>query len=311
MFAVDFTVYIIHHWLFDSFIAIITGLIVLVVYYFSMNNKWRKLNVPHPQLWTLFKGTFKVIFGLVHWKDTYHYIYKHFPDKKFCGFYQLRTPYLMIRDPELINRILIKDFEYFTDHGVHSDPSINLLARGLFFLNGQRWRAMRQKLSPGFTSCKLKLMHGQIKECCDQLMYFINEKSKTTDQFNVNDVLSKFSTEVIGTCAFGLKLDSIKDDDSAFRKYVKELFRPSIRILVSQILEMISPKISKVIKVKQFSTEAIDFYNSAFSEIIKYRETNNVYRNDVAQILMHARKELVLNDDLAPEGMAFQSPMLL
>jgi len=145
-------------------------------------------------------------------------------------------------------------------------------------------------------------MHGQINDCSNQLKDYIREKSKTTNQINVSDVTGKFATDVIGTCAFGLKLDSIKDDDSDFRKYGKTIFQPSVRLLVSLILGMLSPKISKIIKMQQFPPEAVDFYKSAFGEVIKYRETNNVDRNDVAQTLMHARKELVLNEDLAPEG---------
>jgi len=301
--SVDLAMYSIDQ-LFNSFTVIVTILIVWVVYYVSKSthNKWRKLNVPHPPYFPLLGNTFKSDFGLVHYKDTYNMIYKQFPDKKFCGFYQFNTPFLMVRDPELINKILIKDFAHFTDHGFYSDPSVNLLGRSIFFLNGQRWRTMRQKLSPGFTSGKLKLMHGQIKECSERLMDLISERSTTTTQINVNDVLAKFSIDVIGTCAFGLKLDTIKDDDSDFRVYSKKLFRPSVRLFVSHVLGVISPKILKIVKIKQFSPEVIDFYSSVLGEVIKYRETNNVDRNDVAQTLMHARKELVLNDDLAPEG---------
>lgn len=67
------------------------------------------------------------------------------------------------------------------------------------------------------------------------------------------------------------------------------------------MLGMISPRISKVFKLKAFSPEATDIYSSAFKQVVEYREANGVDRNDVAQTLMNARRELVLNEDFASE----------
>lgn len=81
----------------------------------------------------------------------------------------MKTPYLMIRDPELKNIMLIKDFAHFTDRGFYLDPFINFISNSLLFMNGKRWKIMQQKLSPGFTSGKLKLMYGQVNDCSKEL----------------------------------------------------------------------------------------------------------------------------------------------
>jgi len=86
----------------------------------------------------LFGNLTKAFIGFESQYEGFDRIYRQFPDEKICGFYQMKTPYLMIRDPELINAILIKDFAHFTDQGFYLDPSINLLSNGLFFTNGQR-----------------------------------------------------------------------------------------------------------------------------------------------------------------------------
>lgn len=295
---------LITNWLFSYFTVTVLVLFFTIFYYYatSTHGTWRKLNVPYVEPLPLFGNIFKLLLTTEHQTETYDKIYRRFPDKKYCGFYQMRTPYLMIRDPELINNILIKDFTHFTDHGFHSHPEVNMLASSLFFMNGQRWRIMRQKLSPGFTSGKLKLMHDQIKECSKELMNYINEKSKITEQLDMNDIMAKYATDVIGTCAFGLKLDTVKNDDSDFRNYGKKLFNPSIGSMLTQMVSLISPKLVRALKLKEISPEVTEFYKSAFSEVIKYREDNNVYRNDVAQTLMHARNELVLNNDINAEG---------
>uniref|UniRef100_A0A2S2NQB6 Cytochrome p450 n=1 Tax=Schizaphis graminum TaxID=13262 RepID=A0A2S2NQB6_SCHGA len=280
--------------LFDT--PVITALAVLAafIYYYTTNtyDKWLKLNVPHDRPWPLVGNTIKMLTLVEHQLTTIDGIYKRFASEKYCGFYQMKTPFLMIRDPELINNILIKDFSYFPDRGFHKDPALNMMANSLFFMEGSKWKVMRQKLSPGFTSGKLKLTHDQIAECSDELMRFIKAKMEENDQIEVKETMGKYSTDVIGTCAFGLKLDTVKKDDSDFRFYARKILKMNFRFLLT---ETVSPKILKLLGITEFSPEASAFFDSAFNEVIRYREENGIVRHDVAQSLIQARKELVLD----------------
>ncbi|XP_060878535.1 probable cytochrome P450 6a13 [Metopolophium dirhodum] len=289
--------------LFDSFTLICTTVIGLLFYYYSTStyDKWRKSNVPHTKPVPLFGNSFRTTLRLESINDTFDKIYKQFPDEKFCGFYQMRTPTLMIRDPELIMKLLIKDFSHFTDHELPIDPSVNILASSLFFTNGQKWKIMRQKMSPGFTSGKLKLMYSQIKECSKEMINYIERKSKTTDELDVCDIMNRYTTDIVGTCAFGLKLNSMTDEDNEFRKYSKLIFKTTFRAIFANMLTLISPKISNILKIKTGSPEVMEYFTSSFQSVIEYREKNNIVRNDVAQTLMDFRKEFVLNNTNSEE----------
>ncbi|XP_022170026.1 uncharacterized protein LOC111033548 [Myzus persicae] len=276
-----------------SLITIFTALF----YHYSTSTygKWRKLKIPHVPPVPLFGNTFKMMTRLEHQIDTIEKIYNQFPDHKLSGFYQMMEPMLLVRDPELINRILTKDFLYFTDHGVDIDPSSSPLAKSLFLSSGQKWRTMRQKLSPGFTSGKLKDTYSQINECGDEMVSSIVETiEKKTDQIELKTLSGRFSTDVIATCAFGLKLDSIKNGDSEFRRYVKMLFTNTPKQMFVMLLSMTCPKVAKFLKLKMFPEEAINFFYKVFVDVIKYREEHNVVRNDITQTLIQAREELVL-----------------
>ncbi|KAJ8916081.1 hypothetical protein NQ315_004447, partial [Exocentrus adspersus] len=86
-------------------------------------------------------------------------LYNQSPGTRYFGVYQFMVPTLMLRDPELIKQLTVKDFEHFTDHRTFipedADP---LWGKNLFALTGERWRDMRTILSPSFTSSKMRSM---------------------------------------------------------------------------------------------------------------------------------------------------------
>jgi len=164
-------------------------------------------------------------------------------------------------------------------------------------LNGDRWRTMRQKLSPGFTSGKLKDTHDQIKDCIDQLINVIDEKLINCDHFELRELVGNFSTDVIGMSAFGLKLDTIKNGNEDFRKFGKKIFQADFKQLFVQAMLLLCPKLVLTLKLKQFPEDAAEFYGSMFRDVLEFRDRNNIVRNDVTQTLIQARKDLVTNND--------------
>lgn len=215
----------------------------------------------------------------------------------------MRTPYLMIRDPQLINQILKKDSSIFLDRGIYSDFSVNPFSNHLFFMNNPQWKIMRNKLSPTFTSNKLKLMYDQINECSDELIKKIHRNvNNNNNLIEVKELMSKYSMNIIGTCIFGLKFNAVNDDNSDFGKYGKILFTPSIWRLLKELISLISPTLLRILKIKDFSPDAIYYLQSVFNESIMYRKKNNIVRNDFMQTLMQAENDLVLNPKIPENG---------
>jgi cytochrome P450 len=102
-----------------------------------------------------------------------------------------------VSDPDLVNTILIKEFSNFHDRGFKVDPEVNPLEGHLFLINGEPWRALRNKLSPTFTSGKLKKMYPLMTDCGDHLIKGIDNRSKAGD-VELVDLLGCFTTDVIG-----------------------------------------------------------------------------------------------------------------
>lgn len=131
----------------------------------------------------------------------------------------MRKPIFLIRDPELIKQMAVKDFDHFLDHRVNLEEDQDpLFGRNLFALKGQRWRDMRSTLSPAFTGSKMRMMFQLVSECCSVTVDFLekevqNGKPMLTD---LKDLFTRFTNDVIATCAFGIKVDSLKDKTNEF-----------------------------------------------------------------------------------------------
>lgn len=64
-------------------------------------------------------------------------LYKKLEPHKFAGIFILHNKTIMVRDPELIKRILVKDFAYFQDHGLTFSKKLEPLGNHLFNMEGR------------------------------------------------------------------------------------------------------------------------------------------------------------------------------
>lgn len=106
----------------DSFeILCIAGTcLALVVYYYLISNYdfWKSRGVRSPKPILGF-GNFKdVMFNKIFIGDYLRNIYNEYKDESMIGIFDRKTPILLVKDPDLIKDILIKDFSTFVDRGL-------------------------------------------------------------------------------------------------------------------------------------------------------------------------------------------------
>ena len=115
--------------------------------------------------------------GKMAFTNCTDHIYKEYPDDKIIGTYgPFSGMQLVVRDLELAKNIMIKDFDHFVDR---REVGISRKANKYFMdmltvLEGNKWKMMRNILSPVFTSGKLKTMMPivhKVKNCFDDYMF--------------------------------------------------------------------------------------------------------------------------------------------
>jgi hypothetical protein len=97
-------------------------------------------------------------------------IYNEHSDKPYVGIFSFDKPSLLIREPQLVKNILVKDFYTFMDHILSLEGNIDPLAGNcLPVLKGQIWYNLRTHLTPVFTSRKMKMMFYLVDICSKEL----------------------------------------------------------------------------------------------------------------------------------------------
>jgi cytochrome P450 family 6 len=152
-------------------ISLITAIFIALYFYFTRNFKfWHKLGIPYVKP-TPFVGNLKECVLLQrNIGEQLQRIYNEHNDKPYVGIFSFDKPSLLIRDPELLKNILVKNFQTFMDHMISVEDKFDpLFGNSLPLLKGQLWRHLRTNLTPVFTSSKMKIMFYLVDICGKEL----------------------------------------------------------------------------------------------------------------------------------------------
>ncbi|XP_055550780.1 uncharacterized protein LOC129733180 [Wyeomyia smithii] len=276
----------------------IAGLLLLKWIYSHFRKRyrfWSERNVPYPEPRFPVGNVGETLGSKVHFayivEDLYRQL-KHHGD--YAGIFFFRDPVLLVLTPEFAKTVLVKDFNCFVDRGVYSNERDDPLSANLFFLEGHRWRQLRAKLTPTFTSGRLKAMFHTILTVGQQLDEFLIEYTKETGEVEVKELLARFTTDIIGSCAFGIDCNSLVNPRSKFREMGKRMINfPKLKAL-KLFFAMMFREAARKMRVRFNDEDVSNFFFEVVRDTIRYREENNVRRKDFMQLLIDLKNKGVI-----------------
>lgn len=273
-----------------------------VTFKISYYRFWQQRNVPSLPPKFPMGNVQDSIFEKKHFaiisQDFYKQL-KHYGD--YAGLHFFNKPNLLILTPEFAKIVLVRDFQYFVDRGVYYNKKHDPLSGNLFFIEGDEWRRLRAKVSPTFTSGKMKNMFHMILHVGDELVKHLNG-IVGAEPINVREYLARFTTDVIGTCAFGLECNSIENPKSEFREMGKKMFNFTKLQSLKLFFSMLMRDQARALGIQFNSTEVNDFVMQLVQKTIRHRRENNVERNDFMQLMM----KLYTEDDVSGDGLTIE-----
>lgn len=289
-------------WLCVILVVIIFSLTALlaIFHYASKGRKyWHFKKVPYREPCPIFGNFGATLTMRLSYAKTLQYFYNSFKHEKYVGIFQARRPTLMVLDLDIIKNIFSKDFSAFSDRiSVSTDTQREPLLRNLANMSGAEWKAMRHIVTPTFSSAKMKAMFPLIAECALTLR---ETMMKSLGDVDVPEIMCRYTTDVIGSCAFGVDPGSMKDPNSPFLKMSKRMFKIDRATICKRYLRTFSPRIFKWLNLRSYSPDVEAFFTSTISQVLEVRRNTGAERHDFLQLMLNVQKtetEFAMTDAL-------------
>lgn len=268
----------------------VAAVILATYYYFTSNfDFWKSRGIPGPKPVPGFGNIKNVMTGKTSMGDYLKEIYDEYRNEPMVGIFARKTPILVLHDPELIKDVLIRDFSKFADRGLRIHEKMEPLSQHLFSLEPARWKPLRTRLSPVFTSGKLKEMFSLILECSEHLEKYVEKVAEKGEPVECRELTAKFTTDVIGSCAFGIETNSLADEDSEFRRMGREVFAinfvQKLKVRVRNSMPWLYDLLGYVVP----PSEVTKFFTKIVGDTLEYRQENNIVRHDFLNILLELK----------------------
>ncbi|XP_055855872.1 cytochrome P450 6a9-like [Episyrphus balteatus] len=246
---------------------------------------WKYRQIPHDEP-GMFLGNMK---PNTHQCAPMNDLYKKYKGTgPFCGLYFFMTPAVLALDLNLVKKVLVKDFNNFADRGFFSNEVDDPLSAHIVSLDGPKWRRLRNKFSPTFTSNKMKSVFPIVVDIGHRFVKTFSDiiSEKGSEIVEIKDLNARFTTDVIGSCAFGIECNSLKDPNAEFRKYGRSVFEEQNHHSLIIGFTRSCPKLARKLRIRTTKREIETFFMGAARDAVEYREKNNIRKNDFMSTLI-------------------------
>ncbi|XP_055597004.1 cytochrome P450 6A1-like [Uranotaenia lowii] len=267
-------------------LILITCLTLLVLFVRQRYSYWRVRGVPSVKPWFPFGN----LWGVGRKKhlaqvllDCYEKLNGSGP---FGGVHFFLGPVVVALELDFVKNVLVKDFNHFHDRSLYYNEKDDPLTAHLFLIEGSKWKNLRNKLTPTFTSGKMKLMFPIVRDVGEQLEACLLKELPANGEIEIKDILARYTTDVIGICAFGLDAGSLKDPESEFRVMGRQVFEIHPLLFVKLLLCQEFKKLARAMRVTVLNPKVANFFLKTFEQNVEYRENNKIIRNDFMSLLI-------------------------
>jgi cytochrome P450 family 6 len=217
-----------------------------------------------------------------------------------AGFFNLIQPVYIITDPDTVKHILIKDFNSFVNRSSYVNEKKEPVTANLTAVEDDHWRFLRNKLSPAFTSGKMKLMFEIMKSKGDVLAKTIGRESQH-GSILVKKIVHKYTLDTISSVAFGMEANTLNDENPDLEKFTSELVTNERSPIINTLIIFALPKLAKFLNLSMFGKDLNDYFYQIISENIKYREKSGEKRNDFLNMLVDLKNKGSIDGEISKE----------
>lgn len=281
----------------DITVILITLLLVFLVgYCFKTAYKlstWKRAGIPYVPALPLVGNMGPFVLGKIQIGELFQQYYNMFPDAKYFGITDCTTPVIMLRDPEVVTQITIKNFDHFANHHGFATDADELFGKSLLELKDDRWKSMRSLLSPVFTASKFKYSFSTISDCAKSFTDVVKRTVERGDKvLQMKDFADRYTNDVICKFAFGIDVDTVKHPDNEVYKTGKEGFAFNGPLSLRLLMLNDFPLIAKVLGLSVFTPKIQKMFKKIIQTVLDERVRRNIVKVDMLQLMIDEMKKI-------------------
>lgn len=284
----------------DLVFTVITLGTLLFLFLKYKRTYWQRKGVPTlPSHWLF--GNVK---DIIQWKKSPALVIGELHQKAsnnddILGIYILHKPFLLLRNAELIKQILIKDFNYFPDRYFTAKSFYDKIgSSNLFTIHNPEWRYLRNKISPVFSSGKMKKIFNLIVETTDSMNTYLEQQFANDvkmKSIQIKDIALRYTTDVISSVAFGIQVNSFDPKTMQFFEKAQKGLQLTVFRMIQVGLMFFFPKFAQLIAGKMLGSST-DYFRKVFWDSMDTRKMTKAKRGDLIDSLIDLKNEKQEND---------------
>uniref|UniRef100_A0A1B0CVT3 Cytochrome n=1 Tax=Lutzomyia longipalpis TaxID=7200 RepID=A0A1B0CVT3_LUTLO len=230
---------------------------------------------------------FSVIFSELH-----HH--KRQKDEPISGFYFLKTPCLIVRDIELIKRILVKDFHSFPNRLLEVNPKNDGIAANFLPISrGVAWREFRKVFTRSLTPAHINTFYPLGQEIVKNLEAKLLDGTQLTGSnvYNVLELALQFTCDMTFLFGFGIHTECLKGKDKVHIEMSRMPVGFNFWRYCSFFMYFLFPRLANFFRITLTPKLSKEYLQNVFDYLSKIREEKEFQRDDLTNTVLEMMKD--------------------
>ncbi|XP_072293079.1 cytochrome P450 3A40-like [Eucyclogobius newberryi] len=214
------------------------------------------------------------------------------------GLYDGRQPVLMVADPEIIKTVMVKEcYSVFTNR--RENAIAGQLDDAITTVKDDRWRRIRNTLSPCFTSGRLKQIFPIVNRYAERLIQTL-EKTNLEEPVDMKAFVAPYSLDVVASASFSVDTDAIRSPDGPVITHLKNIMNFSFLPLLFLMIFPFGARIMNALGVTLFPKASMDFFMNIINKFKDQHHSDKTTRGDFLQVMIQSEIPEIPNEHEQP-----------
>ncbi|KAK3917412.1 putative cytochrome P450 6a18 [Frankliniella fusca] len=269
------------------------ALVSLIAYVLWKQTYWRRRGVVQTQPRFLIGDMWEAM-----WKKSagqvLEAICKKYEKEPFVGAYKVLTPVLVVKDPEIIAEVLVKNFTSFGNNEVtFSAKDDGVFSENPFGADIERWKELRTKMMQSFTTARIRTVFEDFLTSSRCLADFVAAAGPDAT-LDGTLLCKRFTAHASARVLFGIESHSLEagSEPGAFYDSGNRVFNGGWLQSLRFFAFFFFPPLLRIIGSELVVSDTVDFFRKLIQDSVEYRQKEGLARDDFVQ---HAAKVLIVD----------------